>query len=51
MTEAQAALESLSMYFNTLMLLAKVVTACVILDSVCFVTTWLMLCVSRMRPN
>lgn len=37
MSEAQAAVESLALYFNTLMLLAKVAVACLLLDSVCFV--------------
>ena len=51
MAEAQAAIASLVQYFDTLMMLAKVVTACVILNTVLLTTAWLMLCVSRMRVN
>lgn len=37
MTEFQEATTTIALYFDTLMLLAKVFCACILLDSVCFV--------------
>ena len=51
MAEAQAALESVAMYFDTLMLMVKVITACMILDSVCLFAFGCAWCVSQWRRS
>jgi hypothetical protein len=50
MTEIQQSVITAGMYLETLMLLAKVITACVLLDTVCFVVfgfAWLTTLVRR----
>lgn len=51
MAEAQAALESVAVYFDTLMLMVKVITACVLLDTVCFVVFGFAWCARQMTRN
>ena len=51
MTEIQQSVLAAGMYLETLMLLAKVIAACVILDSVCFVVFGFLWCAEHMRRN
>jgi hypothetical protein len=49
MNEIQQSVIAAGMYLETLMLLAKVVAACVILDSVCFLVFGFAWCAGQMR--
>lgn len=51
MTEIQQSVIATGMYFETLMLLAKVAVACLILDSVCFVVFGFVWFAGQMRRN
>ena len=51
MAEAQAALESVAMYFDTLMLLAKVAVACLVADSVMLAVLGMCFCAAHMRRS
>jgi hypothetical protein len=51
MTEFQQSVIATGMYFETLMLLAKVVAACVLLDTVCFVVFGFAWCAGHVRGN
>ena len=51
MTEIQQSVIAAGMYLETMMLLAKVCAACLILDSVCFVVFGFAWCASQMRRN
>lgn len=51
MTEFQEAATTIALYFDTLMMLAKVAVACLLLDTVCFVVFGFAWCAGHVRSN